>query len=111
LAKVKGALGKVQLEYGLPKIYILETRKDTNFIAYCFKRTDWKKAVLIVAATEGVDQNFFGYGVLRGKFTLRVTDKGKGLPHKVAVLNSDAPEDVSIWELGTWVNYETLKPK
>ncbi|GAJ17027.1 unnamed protein product, partial [marine sediment metagenome] len=40
-----------------------------------------------------------------------VTDKGKGWPHKVDLLNSDAPEDVSIWELGTWVNYETLKPK
>lgn len=111
LAKVKGALGKVQLECGLPKIYILETRKDNSFIAYSFKRTAWKQAVIIIASTALVDWNFFRWGVFREKFTLRVTDKGYGKPHKVAVLDSDVPEDVSIWELSGWVNYETLKPK
>jgi hypothetical protein len=101
----------IQDLYELPKIYILETKKNTNFIAYCFRRTPWHKAVRIIAETKGIDWNFFKYGVFRDKFTLRVTDKGQGKPHKVAVLDSDVPEDVSIWELKTWVNYETLKPK
>lgn len=111
LVAVERALGLVQTEYALPKIYILETRKGTNFIAYCFARRSWKNVVEIVASTRGVDWNFFRYGVFREKFTLRVTDKGYGLPHKVAVLDSDVPEDVSIWELSGWVNYETLKPE
>jgi len=111
LKGVKYALGDTQADYHLSKIYILETRKDSSFIAYCFKRFRWKYAVKIVGDTIGVDWNFFKYGVFRDKFTLRVTDKGYGKPHKVAVLDSDVPEDVSVWELSGWVNYETLKPK
>lgn len=111
LGEVKFQLGFVQQMYQLPKIYILETKKDTNFIAYCFKRLPLKCIVTIISETDGVDWNFFKYGVFRDKFTLRVTDKGYGKPHKVAVLESDVPEDVSVWELSGWVNYETLKPK
>lgn len=111
LKKVKHSLEDVQVRFMLPKIYILESSKGINFMAYCFQRTSWREVVEAVASTEGVDQTFFGYGVLRGKLTLRVTDKGRGKPHLVAALDSDVPEDVSIWELGTWVNYETLKPK
>lgn len=111
LKSVKYALEDVQADYHLPKIYILETKKDTNFSAYCFGRFRWKFAVKIVADTIGVDWNYFRWSVFREKFTLRATDKGYGKPHKVAVLDSDVPEGVSIWELSTWVNYETLKPK
>lgn len=111
LDEVKQSLEDIQDRFMLPKIFILETRKDINFVAYCFQRTPWREAVITVGSTEGVDWNFFKYGVFRDKFTLRVTDKGNGLPHKVAKLPSDVPEDVSIWELKNWVNYETLKPK
>ncbi|GAH76273.1 unnamed protein product, partial [marine sediment metagenome] len=58
-----------------------------------------------------VDWNFVKYGVYRDKFTLRVTDKGYGKPHCVAVLESDVPEDATILDLATWVTYETLKNK
>ena len=111
LENVKLSLEVAQAWFNLPKIHILETRKDTNFIAYCFKRTLWREAVAIVCQTPWIDWNFFRYALIRDKFTLRVTDKGCGKPHQVAVLNSDVPEDVSIWELKTWVNYETLKKK
>ncbi|GAI61975.1 unnamed protein product, partial [marine sediment metagenome] len=43
----------VQRIYELPNIYILETKKDTNYIAYCFKKTPWLKVVEILAFTKG----------------------------------------------------------
>jgi len=101
----------IQDLYELPKIYILESSKGVNFMAYCFKRTSLRRAATIISETEGVDWNFFKYGVYRDKFTLRVTDKGYGKPHLVATLDSDVPEDATVLDLATWVNYETLKRK
>jgi len=111
LEDVKLALLATQLKHKLPRIAILETRKDTNFIAYCFQKTSWEKAIIIIVSTKGIDWNFFKYGVYRGKFTLRVTDKGYGKPHCVAVLESRVPEDATGLDFAAWANYETLKDK
>lgn len=111
LQDVSYALGAVQKRFSLPKIYILETRKSGSYIAYCFARVYWKFAVQVIAETVGVDWNFVKYGIYRDKFTLRVTDKGYGKPHCVAVLESNVPEDATILDLATWVTYETLKNK
>jgi len=97
-----------QRVYELPNIYILETKKDTNYIAYCFKRVDWRKAQEIVIFTKGVDPLFWRYGVLRGHFTLRVTPKCGRMPKLVWVIPGVAPEDASIPELKSWTKYETL---
>ncbi len=99
----------VQRIYNLSSIYILETKKDTNYIAYCFKKTPWLKVVEILAFTKGVDWNYFKYGVYRGNFTLRVTAKS-GRTHKhIWTLRSEVPDDCSIPELKSWVKYETLE--
>ena len=111
LDAVSRALRRVQVKYKLPRITILETKFDTNYIAYCFKRMSFREVVTIVSDTKGVDFNFFKFGVYREKFTLRVTDKGHGLPHHVMKLPSKVPEDVAVEDLATWVNYETLKRK
>ena len=127
--QVHDALLKVQRLYKLPNIYILLTRmankqkkppenftvKDWkpaekgNYIAYCFKRTPWRKAVEIVASTEHVDWNFFRFSVFRGKFTLRVSGKDGRKPIPVYILKSPEPEDVTIADLKSWVKYETLR--
>jgi len=111
LRKVKRWLKDIQARFILPRIYVLESSGDVNFMAYCFQRTPWHEAVVVIASTEGVDWNFFKYGVYRDKFTLRVTDKGQGKPHLVATLDSEVPEDATVLDLATWVNYETLKRK
>ncbi len=111
LEEVKGNLLQVQRYYKLPRIYILETKQATNFIAYCFKRVSWTKAVAIIAQTRGVDWHYVKWGVFRDKFTLRVTDKGHGKPHCVAVLESAMPEDTIVEDLAYWQKYETLKDK
>lgn len=111
LVDVVESLLEVQRIYYLPKIYIMESKKDINFMAYCFKRTPWRKVVEITAITKGVDWNYLKYGMYRNHFTLRVTPKcGRKLKF-VGTLVSDVPEDCSIPELMSWVKYETLADK
>lgn len=105
---VRNELLRVQRLYQLPNIYISETSKDTGFHAWCFKRVSWRKLVEILAFTRGVDWNYFKYGVYRLHFTLRVSSKcGRKIKPK-KVLLSGVPEDVTIHDLKSWVNYETL---
>jgi len=106
--KVVAALGMVQYAFHLPPIYILRTKEPDNYIAYCFKRCDWREAVGIIAQTSYVDLNFFKYGVYRGRFTLRVGAKCGRIPKLVMVLRSKVRENASIPELRSWVKYETL---
>jgi len=100
---------RVVSTYELPNIYILETKKNTNYIAYCFKRVSWHKCIEIVAYTRYVDPSFFKYGVYREHFTLRVTPKGERRPHLVYTLKTEEPEDAYITDLKNWVKYETLQ--
>jgi len=108
LSKVERSLLLVQEYYTLPRIYILETKANKNYIAYCFKRTEWREAVEIIASTPNIDWPFFKYGVFRERFTLRVTPKCGRRPKLVHVLPSPYPEDASIDDLKSWVRYDTL---
>ena len=101
-------LHNVQLVYNLPKIYILETKDSSNYFAYCFKRTPWRKAVEIITYTKHVDWGFIKFGVFRGHFTLRITPKCLRKPNLVKILPSTTKETVDISELGNFVEYETL---
>jgi len=108
LSKVITSLERIQAIYDLPRIYILETRRNKNYIAYCFKRVPWRKAVEIVATTRGVDWGFFKYGIYREHFTLRVSPKCGRYPRLAWILKSELPEDAYITDLKSWVKYETL---
>jgi len=109
LTEVLRALLMVQTKYKLPAIYVLETKKNSNYIAYCFKRLPWRKVVEIIASTPHVDWGFLKYGIYREKFTLRVSPKCGRRPKLVLTLPSKRKEDVSIFELRSWVKYETLR--
>jgi len=96
-------LTEVQYLNGLPNIYILNTGKPDNHIAYCFKAMPWKESIRIVAETGAVDPNFFKYGVYREHWTLRVTPKEGRKPKLVHIIRSKVEEDCSIDELNSWV--------
>jgi len=97
------ALQGVKYFYTLPNIYIFNTGTPDHYIAYCFKAMPWRHSVAIVAATIGVDPNFFKYGVYREHWTLRVTPKEGHKPKLVKILHSTIPEDANISELNSWV--------
>jgi len=108
LNNVIDALLSAQRVYELPTIYIVETKKDKNFAAYCLKETLWRKAIEILTFTKGVDYNFIKYGIYREHFTLRVSPKCGRKPKLIYKLFSDEPEDVKVKDLKSWVQYETL---
>lgn len=111
LREIKRELGRVQIIYQLPDIVILRSSEPDNYIAYCFKRCDWVESMRIVLSTEGIDLNFFKYGVYRGHWTLRVTEKLDTYPYRVGVLHGYSKPDVDFEDLRSWVRYETLGGK
>jgi len=104
---VRDSLITVQQRYLLPNIYVLQTN-NRNYIAYCFRALLWRQAVEVIAATPEYDWNYFKYGIYRGQFTLRVTPKCGREPKLVEVLRSPQKEDVTVDDLKSWVEYETL---
>jgi len=104
-------LAVIQQFFNLPKICILNTGKINRHIAYCFKRVTLQKATEIISATAGVCWGFLKWGIIRNKFTLRVTPKCGRKIHLVDILHSNVPEDAKPQELQNWVQYETLHDK
>jgi len=105
---VHDTLLEVQQVYKLPNIYITETSPKTGFHAWCFKKVSWRKLVEILAYTKGVDWNYVKYGIYRGQMTLRVSDKCGRKIQPAKILKSREPEDVTIHDLRSWTEYETL---
>lgn len=106
--KIMGELQYVQCRYNLPNIYILKTSKLQGFHAYCFKATEWKLCVEILASTPSTDWNYFKYGIYRGHFTLRVSPKcGRKITPYITLMGM-GKEDVTIKDLKSWTQYETL---
>lgn len=106
--KIHDELLQTQAVYKLPTIYITSTSPKQGFHAWCFKKVSWRKLVEILAYSRLVDWNYLKYGIYRGAMTLRVSSKcGRKITafHK---LISNEPEDVTIHELRSWVDYETL---
>jgi len=111
LRDVLRSLLGVQNSYQLPDILILETKEDTNYIAYCFAEYDIKDALGIVLETPLVCWNFWRLSVMRGFFTLRFSPKDGRLPHWRARLPGLREADVGINDLVHAVKYETGKRK
>ena len=109
LTHVIGALREVQTRYFLPDIVILETKERHNYCAWCFTCLPWRRAIEIVAATRGVDWNFFRYSVWRYHFTLRTTPKDGRDSKRVVTLPGYEPDSATVDDLRYWVEYETKK--
>jgi hypothetical protein len=108
LREVANALLKVKRKYKLPDIYIFNGGKPDSYMAFCYKRLPWRKALSIVLDTPHVDYNFIKYSAFREKFTLRVSPKCGRWVHAVAWLPSSHPETANVRDLQDWVIYETL---
>ena len=98
----------VQSAFGLSKIYILDSGRPRHFIAYCLKRFPIRRIIQMVVATEGVCWFFLKFGILREKFTLRISAKHGRIPKCIKVLDSHVPEDVTLDDLKHFVKYEAL---
>ena len=101
-------LTHIQLIYDLPNIYILNTGKPNRHIAYCFVRMTIQQVAEILSATPGICWGFLKWGIIRNRWTLRVTPKCHRKIRLVGILTSPRHETSDIHELEGWVQYETL---
>jgi len=77
LEKAEIELGKVQVSYGLPDIY-LTSDIDRSFRSWCFgevKFTDYLRMQLDLVDAGILDHNFFWHTVRQSKGTLRLSGK------------------------------------
>jgi len=107
--EIKCILRFIQGTYGLPNIRIAQTSRHGGYHAICLKRVEWRKCVEILSATPLLDWTYFKYGVYRGHFTLRVSPKCFRRITYHSIIQSYALEDVSIKELNSITQYETLE--
>ncbi|RLE67073.1 MAG: hypothetical protein DRJ38_00435 [Thermoprotei archaeon] len=105
LTNISNELQKVSEAYKLSNIYVLETSPD-RYAAICFSAFDWPTALLIVARTKYVDENFLKLSIRQRFFTLRVGPKGGFRPRCVLVISSDVAE-TPLNDLQTWYVYVT----
>jgi len=108
LNEVEWALLVVQYKYKLSDIYIFNSGRPDGYMAYCYERLPWRKALSIVLDTPYVDYNFIKYSAFREKFTLRVSPKCGRWVHAVKVLHSSYLSRANVRDLQDWVLYETL---
>jgi len=111
LEDIKQALRKVQTRYFLSDIHIFQTAPIDGYHAYCFTAVDWRRAIEILAATDGVDMKYLKWSVYRGRFTLRVSEKFGRYDFAVATLDGYQLPDCDRDDLRSWVLYETVGGK
>lgn len=111
LDEVRGWLRGIQQVYQLPTIYIAFSSNNHSFHAYCLTRMPWLQTVSIVAATGGIDPGYVAMCAMRGHWTLRLSDKGKGAPRHAYTLPWPVVEQATLTDLKSWVTYEVWNPK
>lgn len=105
IATVRRSLGEVQGEYGLPTITLCQSSNDSSWHAYCFVALPWPHAIAYVASTQNIDWEWFKMCINRSHFTLRVSDKGSGVPEFKEKLTSWENPDVTYEDLASGVSY------
>lgn len=96
--------------YRLSNVYVYQTSPH-NYYAYSLKLFDWIKCVHIISAHPKICQSFFKWGVYRGRFTLRISEKNGYKPKLVVVIKGVSREDFTLDQLRSYVKYQTLKRK
>lgn len=104
---VKHALTLIKIKHKLPPIHISNSSEGGGYHAYCLARLPWLASLSIVAETPMVDPNYVAMCAYRRHWTLRLSDKGAGVPAFIETLPSGFPEQVKRTELLSWVNYES----
>lgn len=93
-------LDRIQHKYKLPDIHVIQSSIDKYHI-YCFCARPFMEIVHILSDIKGLDKAYFRLGIIRGYFTLRISERENEKFEKVALLMSLVPPDISPLEVTT----------
>ena len=102
-------LDYIQERYNLPTIRVLYTGIPGHYHAYCFHECGWLDAREIIAGTPGVDKIYLAIGIIRGYFTLRISEKRGRQLETAFNLFSMYPETANAEEVASFVEYTTKR--
>ena len=105
IGDIQLTLFQIQAKHELPQIWLLNTGRENNWHANCFKALPWEECRAIIAQTKYVDKKYLAIGILRGFFTLRYSPVGKREFKPAIVLPSEVKEDVNPYELMSFITY------
>lgn len=103
---VEVTLMTAQSRHTLPAIHISRSNDAGGYHAYCLARVSWLRSLEVVAGTQCIDPEYVSMAAWRKRWTLRLSDKGQGVPTFVETLSSEWPEEVEQRELTSWTDYE-----
>lgn len=107
LDEVKESLIEIKNKFELPDIHILETKKGEGYHGYCMSRVCFQRACEILAATTHIDMRFYTAGVMRHKWTLRLSEKtGRGIKHVCDIWSVNG-DTVKIEDIKHFCHYKT----
>jgi len=82
LTECEDELRRIQNLFGLSDIFIVSDR-ELSYRAYCYNIVPFKYLLMVLCATKYVDWNFIRWSVVRGKATLRVSQKYNRKPQRL----------------------------
>lgn len=102
LEDIKLTLIGIQFIYNLPEIRIIKSSAN-KYHAYCFCARSLRNVINILSATPQIDMEYLRLGIVRGYFTLRISERNDsefGLVDilKTGFIDEMSPLDVTVNE-------------
>ena len=88
------SLRVLQKLYKLPTIYIVSS-SVSNYHAYSFAARTFREVIHIISGTPEIDTMYLRLGLVRGYYTLRVSERKGEIFQLVKILNSVVPDEVN----------------
>jgi len=89
------SLLRVQRQYKLPTVIIIQSSSKGSFHAYSFTARSFREVIHIIASVPEIDITYLRLGMVRGYFTLRITPRKHEPNFKIVrILSSKYPDEM-----------------
>lgn len=106
LFSITNSLEITQQFYNLPTIYVVRTSLN-RYHAYCFTARSFRRTVHILSSVPEIDVEYLRLGIVRGYFTLRISERKNETFELAAILKSEFPDETNPLDVTTneyWTN-------
>lgn len=98
LASIAKSLEKLQATYKLPNIYIVQS-SPLNYHGYCFSNRSFRETIMLLSSVPEIDEKYLRLGIVRGYYTLRISQRAGEIFKTVLTLESMFPREMETGEM------------